>query len=173
MCAGSLPRTVAASSRCASTSTSPHSRPSAAEPAWSSWPWVMTTRLPGIAGLEGSETQPDGGGRPVTATMVKARVQTGAVSGTAGDVDGFALDVAAGPLRAAGLELMALASRQAVFSGGFSGICCRGAGDWRRGLACGRERRKNPVRVAVPLLPVLPCAGFFAALVSVFLRGVK
>ncbi len=32
-----------------------------------------------IAGLEGSETQPDGGGRPVTATMVKARVQMGAV----------------------------------------------------------------------------------------------
>jgi hypothetical protein len=68
-----------------------------------------------------------------------------------------------------------------VLSGGVPGTgCgvttgCSTVSDWAAGLACGRERRKNPVRAPVPPpCPVLPCAGFFDdALASLFLRGVK
>ena len=38
------PRTIGASARWANTVASPHARSAAAEPMWSSWPWVITMR---------------------------------------------------------------------------------------------------------------------------------
>jgi hypothetical protein len=76
-------------------------------------------------------------------------------------------------------------ARQVLYCSGFPGTDCSvgaagsvgSAGSaWAAGLACVRERLKNPIRAPLPpSVPVdLPCAGFFDdAFASPFLRGVK